>query len=498
MHGTVNKRKVESHRVRSTKGSAPDRETVDLVLRLMRAKAREDFWTYRKMIRPDFIEGWWQEICSRHLQRFYLRYTRGEKPKMILMAPPQHGKSRMVTDFISWIEGKDPDIKSIFTSYSDALGNRTNSELQRIFCSPAFKAIFPKTKVNDQKRSDLSVKMNSEQIEFIGRVGSFRNTTVQGPITGEGLDFGFIDDPIKGRKEARSKLIRDNTWSWLTDDFFTRFSEAAAMLLIMTRWHKDDPAGRFLLKFPGEVEVISYPAIAVKDEEFRDKGEPLFPEHKSLAFLLERKGLMTKESWESVYQQNPIVVGGGIFPIEKFKMSGVVDKREVVSTIRYWDKAGTDDGGAWTCGVRMHKLKNGTFQISDVRRGQWSALKREQIIKQTCEQDNAEYSLVTWVEQEPGSGGKESAEATIRMLAGYRVKADKVTGSKEVRADSYAAQVQGGNVYLVAGRDWVEPFLDEHEAWPNDKFKDQVDASAGAFNKLTGGSSYDTTMSWVE
>jgi predicted phage terminase large subunit-like protein len=96
------------------------------------------------------------------------------------------------------------------------------------------------------------------------------------------------------------------------------------------------------------------------------------------------------------------------------------------------------------------------------------------------------------IEQEPGSGGKESAEATIRNLAGFTVIADKVTGSKEVRAEPFAAQVQGGNVSLVAGR-WVNNFLDEAEAWPRGRTLDQIDAAAMAFAHLTMGPSYDHT-----
>jgi predicted phage terminase large subunit-like protein len=126
-----------------------------------------------------------------------------------------------------------------------------------------------------------------------------------------------------------------------------------------------------------------------------------------------------------------------------------------------------------------------------VTRGQWSALEREQRILQTSQSDAAfcgDYSI--WVEQEPGSGGKESAENTIRMLRGFRVYADKVTGDKETRADPYAAQVQGGNVKLI-GAAWNSSFLDEHEVFPNGKFKDQVDASSGAFLKLVSGPDYD-------
>ena len=105
-------------------------------------------------------------------------------------------------------------------------------------------------------------------------------------------------------------------------------------------------------------------------------------------------------------------------------------------------------------------------------------------------------SYEVYVEQEPGSGGKESAESTIRMLAGYAVYADRVTGNKVVRAEPFAAQVQGGNVGLVAG-EWVTAFLDEAEVFPAGKWKDQIDAAAGAFSKLASSTAYLPLDKWL-
>src|SRR5690606_15061451 len=87
---------------------------------------------------------------------------------------------------------------------------------------------------------------SSELLELAGADGSFRNTTVAGSITGESLDMGIVDDPLRGRKDANSQLKRDTIWDWLMDDFFSRFSESAAMLMILTSWHIDDPARRWI------------------------------------------------------------------------------------------------------------------------------------------------------------------------------------------------------------------------------------------------------------
>jgi predicted phage terminase large subunit-like protein len=205
---------------------------------------------------------------------------------------------------------------------------------------------------------------------------------------------------------------------------------------------------------------------------------------------------MTQASWEAEYQQHPYLVGGGMFPVELFRTIQVFDRREIKASVLAVDKAGTSGGtGAFTAIVLMHKMRNGTYVIERVVRGHWSALEREKMIKQCVETDYAnmrrlysDYTIV--IEVEPGSGGKESAENTIRNLAGYNVIGHRPTGDKAVRAEPFAAQVQGGNVLLHAGP-WQEDFIAEAESFPNGPHLDQIDAAAMAFNHLTLVDTYD-------
>ena len=460
--------------------------TADLLIEDVCARARHSFGYFRRLIRPSMKWDWWVGEVADHVQAFHSDLVAGRRPKLALMAPPQHGKSWTATDFMAWLAGKDPNLKTIFASYSDELGVRTNLDLQRIIRSPRYAAIFGRTRIGLS-----SWQCNSSLIEFVDYAGSFRNTTVSGAINGLELHLGVIDDPVKGRQEANSRLIRDTTWSWFTDDFLGRFAANAGLLVIMTRWHVDDMLGRAIEQLPG-FKVLRYPAIAEEDEPHREKGQALFPALKPLDFLMSRKAALTQASWEALYQQNPIIVGGGELPIDKLKTILFWDRSKVVASVRYWDKAASEDlVGAFTAGCLMHKLHDGRIIIEHMERGRWSVLDREVRIKKLTENDSISYkNYQVWVEQEPGSGGRESAEHTIRNLAGYRVYPDKVTGSKKVRAEPFAAQVQNGNVSLVAGH-WVQNFVDECEAWPNAKFKDQVDAAAGAFNKLVSSTSYN-------
>ena len=149
--------------------------------------------------------------------------------------------------------------------------------------------------------------------------------------------------------------------------------------------------------------------------------------------------------------------------------------------VRYWDKAATADGGDYSAGVLMI-ADNDLWYVVDVVRGRWSIRERNQIILQTAQMDAQNYpQLTTVVEQEGGSGGKESAEFTVRQLAGFNVRIDRVTGAKLLRAQPLADQCEAGNVRLVKGG-WNYSFLEELSVFPAGNHDDQVDAASGAFS----------------
>ena len=485
----------------------------DMYVAALYTLALNDFALFRQLLHPDMLWDWWLGEVARELTRFSHDLVAGRRPKLALMAPPQHGKSWTVWDFISWIAGKYPDLQTIYASYSDELGTSANRYLFRtINGNNVFRKIFP-----DLHVGVAGCAANNNLIEFARYRGSFRNTTVEGAINGFGLHLGVIDDPVKGFAEAASKLQRDKTWEWFIHDFFNRFAKDAGLLIIMTRWHVDDVLGRMLEHFGNDLRVLRYPALAettswrsrkvltvgddgrcrfVWKKQLVRKGEALFPEHKPLSFLEERRKVLPQASFQALYQQHPIIVGGGLIPIDKIKCRPQWDRTGIRRTVRYIDKAGTADGGAYTAMVLMHQMydKAQPYVISHVVRGQWSAMEREQKIRLYAEADRKLYthSYKVVIEQEPGSGGKESAENTIRNLAGFNVVADKVTGAKEVRAEPFIAQVQGGNVHYVAGG-WVHDFLTEAEAWPHGRYRDQIDAAAGAFAWLIKEPGYDRT-----
>lgn len=167
--------------------------------------------------------------------------------------------------------------------------------------------------------------------------------------------------------------------------------------------------------------------------------------------------------------------------------------------VRYWDRASTPGGGDFTAGVLMSRGKDGLFYIEDVKRGQWSPAERNQIIEDTARLDARRYqnSVLIYAEQEGGSAGPEISQQFVQRLAGFPVYADRVGGklkrtvggmelpgeAKVVRAMPLAAQAEAGNVRILRDA-WTEDLLDELATFPESSHDDQVDACAGAFNKL--------------
>lgn len=443
---------------------------------------------------PQYRVNWHHRVLCDALDRF----ARGELKRLMVFMPPRHGKSELVSRRLpAYLLGRNPNASIIATSYGADLASRMNRDVQRIIDTPEYAALFPETRLNSSNVrtvADGTYLRNSDLFEIVGRRGSYRSAGVGGAITGMGFDFGLIDDPIKSRKEAESATYRKSLWDWYTSDFYTRQEGDAAILLTVTRWHEDDLAGRLLTQAAGDPEadqwtVVRFPAVAEAEgqlpEDPRQPGEVLWPEKYSARIMARIRATLGTYQFNGLFQQRPTAPEGNT--IKRPWLSHFVTAAPAIATrVRYWDKAGTEGGGKFTAGVLLARTPDKLIYVEDVVRGQWSAGQREAEIKATAERDAAQYGpggVAIWHEQEPGSGGKESAQATTLNLSGYVVHADKVTGDKDVRFGPFAAQAEAGNVRLVRGP-WNGAFIDELCAVPTGAFRDQADATAGAFNQL--------------
>jgi predicted phage terminase large subunit-like protein len=223
---------------------------------------------------------------------------------------------------------------------------------------------------------------------------------------------------------------------------------------------------------------ITFVLARLQDNEIGNKADPAYLANVRMLPLVEQQRLLGGDRGGNWKVRE---VAGKVFNRAGFKTQPA--KWAQATRVRYWDKAGTEGGGKFTAGVLMALHADGRVCIEDVVRGQWSAANREPVIKQVAQADGP--GVTVWIEQEPGSGGKESADNTILSLRGYAVYADRVSGDKLARANPLAAQALAGNVSLLQG-EWNEAFLREaHGFEAKAAYKDQIDAAAGAFNKLT-------------
>jgi len=412
----------------------------------------------------------------------------GKIKRLMLFTPPRHGKTELVSKrFPAFALGKNPDKKIISTSYSDDLARVANRDVQRIIMGEQYPLLFPHTKIGGTRTTD-GIR-NSDEFEVIGRLGLYKSAGIMGGITGRGFDIGIIDDPIKDRMEADSITYRERIWEWYNAVFFTRrASNDSAIILVSTRWHHDDLAGRLLSQdADGESwTILEFPAIKDTDkkteDDMREFGEPLWPSLFDAQAMTEIRKQLGDFNFAALYQQRPVPRSGNMFKTQMIKLIEEIPYHNVLKSIRYWDKAGSAGSGCLSAGVLIHEMRDHTYVIADCVAGQWGALERETRIIQTAKMDGKTVRI--WCEQEPGSGGKESAEATVRNLRGFTVHADRVTGDKVSRAEPFASQVEAGNVTIL-NRPWTKDYLEELELFPSGKYRDRTDASTGAFNKLT-------------
>lgn len=462
--------------------------TLDEIDRELARRRLLNFTTYTM---PGYSVNWHHELVCSYLDRFAV----GDIKRLMIFQPPRTGKSELVSRRLpAFMMGRNPDLTIIAASYGADLARRMNRDVQRIIDSKPYRDIFPATTLSGKNiRADAQGTWlrNSDMFEVVGRAGYYMGTGVGGAVTGMGCHVAIIDDPVKNRKEANSPTYQKSVFDWYTSTLYTRLTPDGQVLLTVTRWHEMDLAGRLLALANSDSEadqwtVITLPAIAeepVAPYDCRQPGEALWSERWGVDKMRKVQKTIGSYDWAALYQQRPAPREGGMFKRDWFEIVGAAPK--AAKRVRYWDKAGsTSKGSDYTAGVLLAKDSDGVFYVEDVVWGQFSALERNRVIKQTAARDAALYGMIpTWLEQEPGSGGKESAENSVRDLAGYNVHTETVSGDKETRATPFSAQCEARNVKLVAGL-WNGGYLDELTGFPNAAHDDRVDGSSGSFNKL--------------
>ena len=303
------------------------------------------------------------------------RFAMGEIKKLMITMPPQHGKSEGATRRLpAFVLGQDPDKRIAIVSYNAIKARKFNRELQRIMDDDRYYELFPQTLLagqasyQEQGRS-RNYARNSDECEIVGYQGSFKTIGVGGSLTGEPVDMLIMDDLYKDASSAWSPVIRQNVADWYDTVASTRLHNDSQQLLVFTRWHMEDLAGRLLeqegiydpIENPQGWLLVSFPAIQNRppsEQDPRAEGEPLWPERHSLEKLLEIKG-RSPTVFESLYQQNPQPSQGLMY--EEFTCYTDLPSRSY--SVAYIDAA--DSGADYLCALFYKEAEDGNY-ITDV------------------------------------------------------------------------------------------------------------------------------------
>jgi len=473
----------------------PNQITAELCRRSLHYFMQE-FWD--EISNDAFKPNWHLELFCDELQTIAERVAKGlpKEYDLIVNVPPGTTKTSVfLIMFPAWCWLKWYWMRFITASYSAALSLESAEYSRDLIRSTKFQNVFPELAIKQDKDTKSNFRVVKIADETVKLGGNRFSTSVGGALTGFHGHVLLVDDPIDPNK-AVSEVELGNANRWLDQTLSTRKIDKSITptVMIMQRLHENDPSGHILAKKKANVRHISLPGEirnyrkSLKPDSLADKyiDDLLDPVRMGWDVLKDLEADLGQYGYAGQIGQSPTPPGSSMFKIE---MLPIIDKMpslaNVVGVVRAWDKAGSQNTGAFTVGLKLYKLNIGNaskFIISDVVRGQWSSEIREDIIKNTAIADGTDTTI--WVEKEPGSGGKESAESTIRNLAGYNVYADRPTGDKVYRADPVSVAVNNGNVSLLNG-EWNAAFKNELAFFPFSKYKDQVDALSLAFSKLT-------------
>jgi predicted phage terminase large subunit-like protein len=410
----------------------------------------------------------WQEYVEQRLEDV----TFGRIRKLMLSVPPQHGKSSLVTERypVYAIDRTGGRTRVIIGGYNQDFARRFGRKTKKLASECGI------VTTADKDTSKGQAEWETPQGGGVVSVG------VGSGVTGRPGDLIIIDDPVKSREEAESAAYRERCWNWYTDDLYSRLQQDGSIILIMTRWHEDDLAGRILASEDGpNWTVINLPAEAEDNDPLgRQPGEPLCPERFDSEALQDKRRVMGSYGWSALYQGRPAPREGGFFKRQWFEIVDATPANAI--RVRYWDLAASQDTGDWTVGTLMSKTPEGLYYVEDVQRAQLTPRGVEQLVKQTAAMDGRNVKI--WMEQEPGSSGKMVIDTYSRLLAGYSFHGNHPTGPKELRADPFSAQCEAGNVKLKKAQ-WNGAWLDEACNFPNGAHDDQVDSASAAFDKLS-------------
>jgi len=432
---------------------------------LKRREARKGLLPFVEYTMPNFQSGEHHQQIAEALEKV----ERGEINRLMIFAPPRHTKSELASRrFPAWYLGRNPDKQIIATTYGYDLASDFGRDVRGIVDSEEYDKLFD-TKLRADSKSANRWHTNEN--------GVYIATGVGGSITGRGAHIALIDDPFKNRDDADSELMRDKVWKWYTSTFYTRLMPGGAIIIILTRWHEDDLAGRLLEdEKNGGDKWTKISLQAIKNEGTKQE-EALWPEWYNLDYLKQTKHVIGNRDWTALYQQNPAPDEGIYFTKDKFRW---YDK--LPNNLTYYgssDYAVTDGAGDFTEHGVFGVSPNDDIYITDW----WSGQTQSDVWIETQLDLVLKWKVMMW------AGETGPIRKAVEPFLDLRMRKRRaftslewlptVANNKEAGARTFQALVNSGIVYLPKGEQWAIDLVDQLIRFPVGKFDDKVDVCTG-------------------
>lgn len=406
------------------------------------------------------------ELLNYKLQSLAL----GEIDRLMVFLPPRHGKSWLVSQYFpAWYLGLFPTKRIILTAYeadfAASWGRRARDVL------------------NEYGKQLFNIEVNNKSSaanrwDIKGHDGGMITAGVGGPITGKGADIFVIDDPVKNSEEANSQTYRDKTWEWYQSTAYTRLEPHGSIILIMTRWHEDDLAGRIIKKMQNnkseQWEIINLPAIAEeKDLLNRKPDEPLWPERFDLKELYRIKETTGSYYWSALYQQRPQPPGGGLLKRSwiKYYEQNELPPLEELRVYQSWDLAiSTKETADYTVCTTVGVTGDNQVYVLDCYRERIDFPTQVKMVEKLAEKWNP---LQIGIESNAYQKAlpQQLKETTMLPIKELNRTKDKVT-----RISAGFVHFENGKVLLPKTLPELENFINEYVYFPQGKHDDMLDS----------------------
>ncbi len=392
--------------------------------------------------------------CPAHLEYLISRLEaveRGDVRRLMVFMPPRHGKSETTTKkFPAWFLGRNPDFHVIISSYAFNLARSFSKDVRDTIEDRVYKTVFNISTAEDARMV--------RDWDIAGFRGGLLAQGVGGGITGYGANLFIIDDPFKNQEEAESTIIRDKVWEWYRSVVLTRLEPDARIILIMTRWHQDDLAGR-ILREEKDWEVINFAALAEGEDILgRQKDDALWPERYSRDALVATRGKVGSRVWASLYQGRPMDPESQKFRREWFRL---------------YDNApvGCKRGGGIDTATSL-KSSNDNTSMVDVCRDKEGFLYVDDVFcekitvsgfaQHLINQHQAKkYSKVKLEKNNAGEAFKQRIDEVAREYSvAVPVECEQTTTDKMVRAMEFQPLVENGTLRFKRGNPQVAALID--------------------------------------